>query len=154
MDIEKKDQIRKNYNLEILYIFPYDKMTVDKWVKENPKQLDKIETWKNPPESNESGKKPNNEVKERFRTLFPKNLKMEDKEVPTPFPILIDADRKLSNGLGIFSTEWGGSKVDQCMSSVYIVDKDGNLLFKYIGQNPFDRPTFDYLLKIIRMSND
>jgi peroxiredoxin len=73
--------------------------------------------------------------------------------VPTPFPILIDAERKLSKGLGIFSTEWSGSKVDQNIPSVYIIDKNGMLKFKYIGQNTWDRPSYENLFKILKLIN-
>jgi len=45
----------------------------------------------------------------------------------TPFPILIDADRKLSKGLGLFMTEW--------------------------GQNTVDRPEYDYLFKVLEVVN-
>jgi hypothetical protein len=45
----------------------------------------------------------------------------------TPFPILIDADRKLSKGLELFMTEW--------------------------GQNTVDRPEYDYLFKVLEVVN-
>jgi len=77
----------------------------------------------------------------------------EKGEVPTPFPILIDGERHVSSGLGIFATEWSGSKADQCISSVFIVDKKGILQFKYIGQNTRDRPSFGYLLKTLERIN-
>ena len=74
---------------------------------------------------------------------------MEKGRVPALFPILIDEKADLCKKLKIFSTDWAGSKVDQCMPSVFIVDSNGILQFKYIGQDPFDRPDFNYLIKII-----
>jgi peroxiredoxin len=152
MDLEKKENLRKKYNLEILYVLPYSQDVVDEWVTSNPEQLEQIEEWKNPsdPEKlDERGKRRMSFAKR----AFPKSFSFKKGEVPTPFPILIDGDRKVSKGLGIFATEWGGSKVDQCMSSVFIVDKEGILQFKYIGQNTSDRPSFDYLIEMLEKIN-
>ena len=152
MDIEKREQIRKKYDAEILYVFPYSQEVVKEWIENNPEQLEHIDSWKNPadPESLDDRSKRRMEF---ARKAFPKNFTFKKGGVPTPFPILIDAERHVSKGLGIFSTEWSGSKVDQCISSVFIVDKKGILQFKYIGQNTFDRPSFDYLLKMLEKIN-
>ncbi len=61
------------------------------------------------------------------RKGFPKDLTMEKGNVPSPFPLLIDEDRKLTGGLGLFTSEWGGSKADQMVPSVFILDKNGVL---------------------------
>jgi len=37
--------------------------------------------------------------------------------------------------------------------SVFIIDKEGRLAFKYIGQNTWDRPSLDYLKRILRFIN-
>jgi len=147
MEIEKIQQIRKTYNVEILYVLPYSREVIKEWVESNPAQLEHIENWKtaDPEKLDERGK-----VRRDFaRKAFPKSFVLKKGEVPTPFPILIDADKQVSKGLGIFSTDWHGSQVDQCISSVFIVDEEGILQFKYIGQSTFDRPGFDYLLKIL-----
>lgn len=151
MQLEKENRIREKYNVEILYILPYNKKVVKEWVESNPEQLQHIENWKNmdAEKLDERGKR----RMEFARKAFPKAFKLNKGEVPTPFPILIDGERKVSGGLGIFSTEWHGSKVDQCISSVFIVDKDGILQFKYIGQSTFDRPSFAYLMKILDSIN-
>jgi peroxiredoxin len=65
----------------------------------------------------------------------------------------MDAKRKVSKGLGIFTTEWGGSKVDQNIPTVLIVDKTGRVKFKYMSQNTFDRPSVDYVLKFLEALN-
>jgi peroxiredoxin len=152
IDLEKKQQWREKYNVEILVVLPYDKETVKKWVDIVPDQLEKIKGWKNPPDQDKLDEKTRTRM-ERSRKGFPKDLTMEKGNVPTPFPILIDEDRKLSKGLGIFTSEWGGSKVDQLMPSVFILDKNGLLQFKYIAQNTWDRPSYDYLAKILGMIN-
>jgi len=64
---------------------------------------------------------------EFYRQLFPLDLSVKKGEVSTPFPILIDADRKLSKGLGLFMTEW--------------------------GQNTVDRPEYDYLFTVLDVLN-
>jgi peroxiredoxin len=153
MELEKKENIRKKYNVEILYILPYNKDMVKQWIESNPKQLQEIESAKYP----EDPEKLDDTLKQRMeyaRKLYPDSYKLKEGEVPTPFPILIDANHKVSEGLGIFSTDWHGSNVDQCMSSVFIIDKEGILQFKYIGQSTFDRPSFKYLLKMLEAMNE
>ena len=49
VELEKKYQIRKTYNLEILQVLPYTKEEVEDWVKDFQKNLGEIEAWKNPP---------------------------------------------------------------------------------------------------------
>jgi alkyl hydroperoxide reductase subunit AhpC len=78
---------------------------------------------------------------------------MKKGEVPMPFPIVFDAEGKLSKGLGVFNAEWGGSKVDQNMASEFIIDKDGIVQFKYIGQNTWDRPSYEFLWKVLGWIN-
>ena len=70
-----------------------------------------------------------------------------------PFPILVDGERTLSKKLDLFRNEWNGSKVDQNIPSVYIVDAAGVLQFKYLGQNTVDRPGYDYILKVLEVIN-
>ena len=66
-----------------------------------------------------------------------------------PFPILIDADRSLSKGLGLFTAEWGGRKAEQNIPTVFIIDAQGVVRFKYVGQSTVDRPSTEYLLGFI-----
>jgi hypothetical protein len=35
------------------------------------------------------------------------------------------------------------------MPTFILLDTDGKVIFKYISQHTIDRPTFDYLLKIM-----
>jgi len=67
--------------------------------------------------------------------------------------ILVDGERKLSKSLGLFQTEWNGSKVDQNIPSVYIIDANRVLQFKYLGQNTVDRPGYDYIMKVLEVIN-
>jgi peroxiredoxin len=152
LDLEKRKELRKKYNLEILYVFPYSKEIVKQWLEVLPDQLEKIKGWKYPAEPDKLDEKAKNRT-ERARKLFPKDLSQEKGNIPAPFPILIDEDRKVTKGLGLFATEWSGSKVDQLIPSEFIVDKNGILQFKYIGQNTMDRPNPEYLLKIVEWIN-
>ena len=152
VELEKAAGIREKYNTEILVVLPYSKEIVQAWLDSFPEQLEKIRTWKNPPDPDkldEAGK----QRTARSKVIFPKDIIWEKGEVPAPFPILIDAERKVSKGLGLFATEWSGSKVDQNIPSVYVVDKNGVLQFKYIGQNTFDRPGYEYLIKVLAAVN-
>ncbi len=150
VDLEKREQLRKKYNLEILYVLPYGKDVIKQWLEAMPGQLEKIKGWKYPAEPDKQDEKAKN-WSERARKLFPKDLSLEKGEVPTPFPILMDADRKVTKGLGLFVTEWSGSRVDQLIPSEFIIDKNGVLMFKYMGQNTIDRPDDDYLIKMVEL---
>ncbi|MGB8951206.1 MAG: redoxin domain-containing protein [Candidatus Aminicenantales bacterium] len=152
VDFEKTAQIRQKYQVEVVYVFPYTTDIVQQWLESNPDQLEKIKTWKYPADLEKLDEQGKARL-ERSKRGFPKDLHMNKGDVPTPFPILIDAERKVSKGLGIFAAEWGGSKVDQCITSVFIVDKNGTLQFKYIGQNTWDRPSYEYLFQTLEQIN-
>jgi len=152
VELEKAQQIRKKYNVEVLFVFPYDQPTVKAWLEVLPGQMDKIRETKNPADPSkldETGKR----RMERWRQIFPNDYSLKKGEVVDPFPVLIDSDRTLSKRLGLFQTEWTGSKVDQNIPSVFIVDKNGILLFKYMGQNTVDRPSYEYLFKVLEIIN-
>ena len=151
-ELEKAQQIRKKYNVEVLFVFPYDQGTVKTWLEALPGQLDKIKEGKNPADPSkldEAGKR----RMERWRQIFPNDYSLNKGEILDPFPVLIDADRALSKRLGLFQTEWGGGKVEQNIPSVFIVDRNGILLFKYMGQNTVDRPSYEYLFKVLDVIN-
>ena len=59
--------------------------------------------------------------------------------------LLVDADRAVSKGLGLFTTEWSGSKVDQNVPTVFVIDRAGIVQFKYFSQNTLDRPGVEYV---------
>jgi peroxiredoxin len=148
LELEEKKNIREKVNLEILYVLPYDKDMVAQWIDKFPEQLGDIEGWKNPADPDNLDEA----AKRRLgfaKIYFPKSYVFEKGKVPTPFPILVDGDRTVSKGLGIFTEEWGRSKIDQNIPTVFLIDKEGIVRFKYFSQNTFDRPGFDYLLKIL-----
>lgn len=147
-DLEKTQQIRKKYNLEILFVLPYDKATVEHWVNILPEQMAVIEEWKNP--AAEAQKDPATaRWMETTRRLFPKKFAISKENIPVPFPILIDAERKLSEGLQLFTLFWDRSYVEQNIATVFLLDGQGQVRFKYFSQNTVDRPDAAFLLKFI-----
>jgi peroxiredoxin len=152
-DLETSQNIREKYNLEILFILPYSKEMVQDWVDKFPDQMADIENWKNPAEPEKLDDRGKRRL-EMMKHYFPKSYAFEKGKVPLPFPILFDTDTAVSKGLGVFTTEWGGSKIEQNVPTIYIIDTEGVLQFKYISQNTFDRPSPDYLLKILTCIHD
>jgi peroxiredoxin len=153
-DLELKEKIQEKYNLQIIFILPYDRETVDKWVKMMPKQMSDIEGWKHPANPEILTKGEQNWMN-MVINIFPNSYVIDSTYIPTPFPILIDADRQLSKSLGIFTTFWDNSYVEQNIASIFLVDKNGILQFKYISQNTFDRPDNEYLFRFIdKMMNN
>ena len=151
-ELEKARKIREKYNLEIVVVFPYTRDVVKTWLEALPAQMESIRNTKNPADPaalDESGRR----RMERWRQLFPADHALEKGQVLAPFPVLVDGERTLSRSLGLFQTEWSGSKIEQNIPSIYIVDAAGVLQFKYLGQNTVDRPGFDYLLKVLDVIN-
>jgi len=151
-ELEINQDIREKNNLEILFVLPYSKDMVQEWVDKFADQISDVENWKNPPNPEKLDERGRRRM-EMIKRYFPKSYRFEKGKVPLPFPILIDAEAIISKGLGVFTTEWGGSKIEQNIPTIYIIDKKGALQFKYISQNTFDRPGPDYLLKFISFLN-
>jgi peroxiredoxin len=150
--LEKAQHVREKYNVEVLVVFPYSRDVVKSWLEALPGQMETIHSAKfpaDPAKLDEAGKR----KMVRWRAFFPQDFSLAKGEILAPFPVLIDADRTLSKTLGLFQTDWNGGKVDQNIPSVYIVDKTGVLLFKYMGQNTVDRPSYDYLFKVLDVIN-
>jgi len=143
LDLERK--IKGKIDLQILYVFPYSEEKSHEWIDAFPEQMNLIEDMKNPKDDSERNKR----RAEFAKNYFTEKYEFKKGEVPTPFPILIDSARTVSKSLGLFMTEWGGSKVDQNIPAVYLLDKNGVLKFKYVGQSTTDRPGINYLLKVL-----
>ena len=151
-ELEISQNIREKKNLEILFVLPYSKEMVQEWVDKFADQMADIENWKNPAEPEKLDERGQRRM-EMIKKYFPKSYSFEKGKVPLPFPILIDEEAIVSKGLGVFTTEWGGSEIEQNVPTMYIIDKKGVLQFKYISQNTFDRPGPDYLLNFISFLN-
>lgn len=139
---------KEKFNLEVLYVFPFSAEVVRSWMGRLPMMLEAVEGWKNPkPEDLK-----NEQVKrwmEITRQAFPKKYAFAAAPAST-FPVLVDEKRELSRGLDLFREEWSGGKGDQNVPSIFILDRDGVVRFKFIGQHTMDRPTAAYLEKIMK----
>jgi peroxiredoxin len=143
--LELFNKAKEKFDLQILYIFPYSEERTHEWFDAFPDQMALIESMKNPKDESEQSKR-----RAAFaKSYFTEKYEFKKGEVPAPFPILIDSARTVSKSLGLFMTEWGGSKVDQNIPAVYLLDKNGVLKFKYVGQSTADRPGVNYLLNVI-----
>lgn len=58
------------------------------------------------------------------------------------FPILADPDHAVATQYGVFDRLGDGVAAP----SVFIVDPNGYIVWSYIGQNAFDRPTVDEVI--------
>jgi peroxiredoxin len=144
-DLEKTLSIRQKYNLEVLFILPYSIDTVKNWIGMFPKQMEIIDNWKYPKDSVTL-----TEGKLKWvittRKLFPKKFIYTPGKIETPFPILADSDRLVSNAFKLYKNE---PNAPQNTPAIYIIDKEGKLRFKYICQDTTDRPSFQYLFQFI-----
>ncbi len=152
VEYDGRTQFRKKANVEILFVMPYGKDVVADWVDKYPQQLADLEAWKNPPDPSKLDD-PGRQRMARARRVYPKTFQAKKGAVPTPFPILLDNDRAVSKGLGIFATEWSGSKVDQNVPTVFVIDPSGVVQFKYYSQNTIDRPGVEHLAKVVEWVN-
>ncbi|MCX6559194.1 MAG: redoxin domain-containing protein [Candidatus Aminicenantes bacterium] len=146
--LEKETGFRKSHNLEVLFVLPYSRAMVQDWVDDFADQLNDIEAWKNPADADKLDEKGKARLL-LMRTAFPRRLLYEKGHIPLPFPILIDDGAKVSKGLGLFTLDWGGSKIEQNVPTVLLIDAKGAVRFKYISQTTFDRPQAEYLLKFL-----
>lgn len=149
IEAERSGDLRRKENLEVVFVLPYDRAMTRQWAEAFPAQLKDIADWKNPPPDQQADPKVRQRM-ERYRRAFPKEYRVAAGDFPAPFPILTDGERVLCKGLGVFAEEWSGSKIEQNIPSVFIVDPQGIVQFKYISQNTLDRPGLPYLLKTIR----
>ncbi len=145
--LEENNHFQKKYNLRVIFVLPYSKEMVSEWVEAFPAQMQDIKNWKNPG-GEQSLTEQQKRRKDLAKTYFPKEFSYDEGNIPLPFPVLIDAERKLSRGLGLFTEEWGGSRIEQNMPTLFIIDSHGKIQFKYLSQNTLDRPSPDYLFSI------
>jgi hypothetical protein len=151
-EYEAETDFRARTNLEILFVLPYGHEKIGEWIDAYPQLLRDIEEWKNPPNPaalDDAGRA----RMERSRGAYPRSFSAVKGEVPTPFPILVDGDRTVSQGLGFFTTDWGGSDAEQNVPTVLIIDPQGVLQFKYMSQNTLDRPPLEYLTRVVDVLN-
>lgn len=147
--LQAEQDILKKYNLEILFVLPYSMDEVKLWTTIFPSQMGIIERWKNPTEEQQADPSFMEFVK-TVRVAFPIDFKF-DKNHPAslPFPVLADEDHKFSMSIGLFTTFWNLNYFEQNEPTIFILDVDGNVRFKYKSQVTLDRPSADYLIEFI-----
>lgn len=146
--LELTQKIREKYNMEILFLLPYNKDTLASWEKNFPGGLaymDKSRNPDNPQNLSDAQKNWMNFV----RNHYPRTFNFTDKKIPLPLPVLMDDKQEVSKGLDVMRMEWDGTKVFQNVPVVYFIDAAGVLRFKYISQSTADRPTAEYVLNFI-----
>ncbi|MCX6150620.1 MAG: nuclear transport factor 2 family protein [Ignavibacteriales bacterium] len=146
-ELEKEKGIKKKYDLEMAFVMPYSSERIADWMDKIPDVLQTVENIKNPPAQSNPLQI---EYGEWVRKHFPKKFEVKKGEAPNNIPVLVDADRKLSKQLKLFTKFWDGVTSEQNAASVYIIDKKGILQFKYIGQMTEDRPSSDFILNFIK----
>jgi peroxiredoxin len=147
-DLETKLGLRKTYDLEVVFVLPYGEAEVRHWAEIFPAQMAVIEGWKNPPGFDKLEGRRKDAVL-RMRRFFPQAFDFGSGPAPTPFPILYDGDQAVSKMLGLFTTNWDRSAVDQNIPTIYLLNAAGEVRFKYTSQTTFDRPDAAYLAKIL-----
>lgn len=147
-DLELTEKIRERYNMEILFLLPYNRDTIASWEKNFPGGLAYIENVKYPADTAKLS-----DAKKSWMNFaqnhYPKTFNYGDEKIPLPLPILVDEKQEISKGLDLLRTEWGGTETLQNVPAVYFIDKDGILRFKYISQSTADRPATEYILNFI-----
>lgn len=66
-----------------------------------------------------------------MREFYPDTYYFESGVMETPIPILIDEEKTVSKSLALYTQEWGGTKTDQNMLTVFLMDKVVTVRFKY-----------------------
>lgn len=151
--LDAAEDFRRATNTEVVFVAPFGRDITSAWIEATPAELAKIGGWKNPPEAERADPK----VAKRMvnaRRLLTMELAAEPGTVAKPFPILLDAERTLTGGLGVFATEWGGAKAEQGIPAVYILDRDGVVRFKHVAQtSTWDRPETRTILDFVAALN-
>ena len=146
--IENKYNLRKKYNMSIFYVFQYNVDSLESWKNSFPGSLATIENWKYP--SGENAQNANVLAwAEYSKEFFSHSFGFDKGNFKFDIPILFDSDREVSNGLMIFREEWGGTKVDQNVPTILLLDKERRVRFKYFSQMTNDRPSGEYLVKYL-----
>jgi peroxiredoxin len=146
--LEKESKIMAKNNLQVAYVMPYSSDRIQDWMEKFPDALQVVEgikSPKTPPAAGTIQAEYGEWVKSKFPLVF--DVKKDDPH--TIIPVLVDENRTLSRQLKLFTNFWDGVSAEQNIASVFIIDKNGILRFKYIGQMTEDRPSVEFLLDYI-----
>lgn len=146
--LELAEAIKENkgfekLDLDIYFVMPYSQDSLTNWINAFPRSLNSIHNWKNPTNQTEAALA----WKKYCDVFFAKDYKFDVENPKLDIPVMFDPDRKVSEGLYIFREEWG-TKVQQNIPTIYMIDKSGEVVFKYHSQYTNDRPDAEYLINI------
>ena len=65
---------------------------------------------------------------------------------PTPFPFLLDEDRKVTRSYGIY-VAMNIESINIARPACFILDRNGMIKFLYLGSNQFDRAPMEQLME-------
>jgi peroxiredoxin len=147
--LEKKSNIMAKNNLEIAFVMPYSSERIKDWMEKFPDEMQTIEAIKNPQPPFAAGSI-QAEYADWAKGNFPIIFDVKKDDPHNVIPVLVDENRTLSRNLKIFTNFWDGVSAEQNIASVFIIDKNGILRFKYIGQMTEDRPSVEFLLDFIK----
>ena len=162
LNLAKDKDFQMKYNLEVFFILPYSEEKIADWVEKLPdakhdssqgfcpdwverlqEGVNKINEWKNYQNSSR-------EFADFITEYYPDiNVDANKLEIP----ILMDEDKKVSKRLQLFTNFWDGITSEQNIPTVFIIDKNGIIKFKYHSQTTFDRPNAEYLTSILEKLN-
>jgi peroxiredoxin len=148
VNVEENKNLQEKFNMEILFAMPYVQDSLSEWISAFPQSLNTIHNWKFPDDS-EDITDAQKEWAEYSRKFFPETFDFSPEEFELTLPLLFDPDRKVSEGLMIFRNEWGGTTVAQNVPTIFIIDEKGFVKFKYFSQYTNDRPSPEFLIKIL-----
>ena len=147
--LEKKSGIMAKNNLQIAFVMPYSSERIKDWMENFPDALQTVEKIKNPQPQPAAGSI-QAEYADWAKGNFPVIFDVKKDDPHNVIPVLIDENRTLSRSLKIFTNFWDGVSAEQNVASVFIIDKNGILRFKYIGQMTEDRPSVEFLMDFIK----
>lgn len=149
VDIAEKYDLSKKYDLEILYVLPYPNDSIALWHAAAEKGLATIERWKYPA-GYDTLTGPVRDWADYSLEFFPGTYRLNGQKLSIPIPILMDEDKKVSRGMFLFTQEWGGTKAPQNIPTVFLINKEGKVVFKYHSQYTNDRPPAKHLMDAMK----
>jgi hypothetical protein len=151
LELEKllrESDLRAKYNLDIAFVLPYSKDRIKDWLEKFPEAITTVENVKNPQPAPAAGSF-QSDYSKWARKAFPIKFDVKKDDPHKLIPVLADEGRTLSRQLKIFTGFWDGITSEQNRATVLVIDKNGVLQFKYVGQMTEDRPSIDYILDFI-----
>jgi len=147
-ELEKKEQFRKKYNLEVVFVMPYGNDRIADWFAKFPDIMKTLDGYRNPAGGPVTGLQ--KEYSDWIKSHYPLTFDLSAGVSSKTFPVLSDEKRSLSKRLKLFTDFWDGVPSEQNISAIYLIDKEGILRWKYISQKTEDRPATDDILKVIK----